>query len=100
MENGRRAGMAETLGFVGVGKMGGPMAGRLLDAGHALVVYDIRDEAMARLSARGAATANSSRAVADAADIVFFSLPEPKDVHDEGVGDDGVIKGKRAKILV
>src|ERR1051326_1942119 len=92
--------MAETLGFVGVGKMGGPMAGRLLDGGHALVVYDIRDEAMAPLAARGAATVHSSRAVADAADIVFFSLPEPKDVRGEAIGDAGIIKGKRAKVLV
>src|SRR6185369_11978221 len=92
--------MTETLGFVGVGQMGGPMAGRLLDAGHKLVVYDIRDEAMAALAARGAATANSSRAVADATDIVFFSLPEPEDVRGEAIGDAGVIKGSRAKILV
>ena len=92
--------MAETLGFVGVGKMGGPMAGRLLDAGHALVVYDIRDEAMAPLATRGAVTAPSSRALADAADIVFFSLPEPRDVRGEAIGDDGVIRGTRAKILV
>jgi 3-hydroxyisobutyrate dehydrogenase-like beta-hydroxyacid dehydrogenase len=92
--------MAETLGFVGVGKMGGPMAGRLLDAGHKLVVYDIRDEAMEPLAARGAATARSSRAVADAADIVVFSLPEPKDVRGEAIGDAGVIRGTRAKILV
>jgi 3-hydroxyisobutyrate dehydrogenase-like beta-hydroxyacid dehydrogenase len=92
--------MTETLGFVGVGKMGGPMAGRLLDAGHSLVVYDIRDEAMAPLAARGAATARSSRGVADAADIVFFSLPEPKDVHGEAIGDTGVIGGACARILV
>ena len=92
--------MAETLGFVGVGKMGGPMATRLLDAGHALVVYDIREEAMAPLAARGAAVAHSSRAVADAADVVFFSLPEPKDVRAEAIGASGVIKGERTKILV
>ena len=92
--------MAETLGFVGVGNMGGPMANRLLDAGHRLTVYDIRDAAMMRLVARGAAKADSSRAVADAADIVFFSLPEPDDVRGEAIGEQGVIAGKRAKILV
>jgi 3-hydroxyisobutyrate dehydrogenase-like beta-hydroxyacid dehydrogenase len=92
--------MAETFGFVGVGNMGGPMANRLLDAGHALVVYDIRDIAMAPLVARGASKAASSRAVADATDIVFFSLPTPDDVRGEAVGDNGVIKGMRAKILV
>jgi 3-hydroxyisobutyrate dehydrogenase-like beta-hydroxyacid dehydrogenase len=92
--------MTETLGFVGVGNMGGPMAGRLLDAGHRLVVYDIREEAMAPLLARGAERAASSGAVADAADIVFFSLPEPEDVRGEAIGEHGVIAGNRAKILV
>ena len=43
--------MSEALGFVGVGKMGGPMAARLMDAGHRLTVYDIREEAMAPLIA-------------------------------------------------
>jgi 3-hydroxyisobutyrate dehydrogenase-like beta-hydroxyacid dehydrogenase len=92
--------MAERIGFVGAGKMGGPMAGRLIDAGHALTVYDIRDEAMAPLAARGAEVARSSRAVADAADIVFFSLPEPGDVRSEAIGENGVIAGACAKILV
>jgi 3-hydroxyisobutyrate dehydrogenase-like beta-hydroxyacid dehydrogenase len=92
--------MSEALGFVGVGKMGGPMAARLMDAGHGLTVYDIREEAMAPLIARGAARAASSREVADAADIVFFSLPEPKDVQGEAIGREGVIAGTRAKILV
>ena len=92
--------MSEALGFVGVGKMGGPKAARLMDAGHRLAVYDIREEAMAPLIARGAVRAASSREVADAADIVFFSLPEPKDVQGEAIGREGVIGGARAKILV
>ncbi len=92
--------MADSLGFVGVGKMGGPMAALLLAAGHRLIVYDIRGEAMAPLAARGALTADSSKAVADLADIVFFSLPEPRDVSGEATGERGVIAGERAKILV
>jgi 3-hydroxyisobutyrate dehydrogenase-like beta-hydroxyacid dehydrogenase len=92
--------MDAVLGFVGVGKMGGPMANRLIEAGRRLAVYDIRDEAMTPLVARGALTAKSSRAIADAADIVFFSLPEPEDVRGEAIGDEGVIAGGRAKILV
>ena len=49
----------KTLGFIGVGDMGGPMAGRLLDAGFSLAVYDVRDEATAPLAARGATVAAS-----------------------------------------
>ena len=92
--------MSEALGFVGVGKMGSRMAARLMEAGHRLTVYDIREDAMAPLIARGAGKASSSREVADVADIVFFSLPEPKDVQGEAIGRDGVIAGRRAKILV
>jgi 3-hydroxyisobutyrate dehydrogenase-like beta-hydroxyacid dehydrogenase len=92
--------MGEELGFVGLGNMGGPMANRLIDAGHRLAVYDIREEAMAPLLARGAARMSSSRAVADASDIVFFSLPEPKDVEGEALGSAGVAAGQRAKIFV
>jgi 3-hydroxyisobutyrate dehydrogenase-like beta-hydroxyacid dehydrogenase len=92
--------MSEELGFVGVGKMGSRMAARLMDAGHHVTVYDIREEAMAPLIARGAGRGNSSREVANRAEIVFFSLPEPKDVQDEAIGRDGVVAGAGAKILV
>lgn len=92
--------MPDSLGFVGTGKMGVPLAGRLIDAGHALTVYDIRDEAVAPLIARGAMKAHSSCEVAGRADIVFFSLPEPEDVRGEAIGAQGVVNGGRAKILV
>jgi len=92
--------MGEELGFVGLGNMGGPMAGRLIDAGHRLAVYDIRGEAMVPLVARGAVRMNASSAVADASDIVFFSLPEPKDVEGEALGTAGVAAGRRAKVFV
>ena len=58
--------MSEHLGFIGVGRMGGPMAGRLIDAGHTLTVYDTSASATAALAARGARVAGSSREVADA----------------------------------
>jgi len=92
--------MSEALGFVGVGRMGSRMAARLMDVGHHLTVYDISEEAMTPLVGRGAGRANSSREVADAADIVFFSLPEPRDVQGEAIGAEGIVAGRRAKILV
>jgi 3-hydroxyisobutyrate dehydrogenase-like beta-hydroxyacid dehydrogenase len=52
-------------GFLGVGNMGLPMAGKLMDAGHALTVFDIREEAMAPLLARQARRAVSPRDIAD-----------------------------------
>ena len=67
-----------TLGFIGIGDMGAPMAGRLLDAGFPLVVYDVRDEAVAALTARGAEAATSPRTVADAVELTSIKAPCPK----------------------
>jgi 3-hydroxyisobutyrate dehydrogenase-like beta-hydroxyacid dehydrogenase len=69
------------LGFVGTGTMGAPMAGCLIDAGHQLTVYDIRSEATAALSARGARPADSPGAVARQSEVVFTSLPGPREVE-------------------
>jgi len=54
----------ETLGVIGTGRMGGPMAGRLMDAGHSLVVYDTLDAAMQPLLKRGAQQGKSPADVA------------------------------------
>ena len=70
------------VGFVGLGAMGVHMAARLLDAGHALAVFDTRAEAMAPHVARGALACESAAAVADAADTVLVSLPTPDVVQE------------------
>ena len=54
----------QVIGFVGLGRMGGPMAGRLLDAGYSLSVYDTQSEAAKPLAARGAHLAKSPADVA------------------------------------
>jgi 3-hydroxyisobutyrate dehydrogenase-like beta-hydroxyacid dehydrogenase len=69
------------LGFVGTGTMGAPMAGCLIDAGHHLTVYDLRAEASAALCARGARLADSPGAVARQSEVVFTSLPGPREVE-------------------
>lgn len=63
------------LGFVGVGIMGGPIAMRLLSAGHSLTAYDTSAPALAEIAGAGAAPAPSPRAVAEAADVVMTALP-------------------------
>ena len=70
------------LGFIGVGKMGGPMAGRLLDAGHTLTVYDRSEAAMKPLVQRGARQAASVAALAGEVEIVLVSLPTPDIVRE------------------
>ncbi|WP_233272964.1 NAD(P)-dependent oxidoreductase [Paraburkholderia acidisoli] len=88
------------LGFVGVGTMGRPMARRLLQAGHALVVFDRDEAAVAELVALGAQAAKSVREVADRARIVFTSLPTPAIFKDVAIGANGLLEGETLKILV
>lgn len=87
--------MKEKLGFIGIGDMGAPMAGRLFDAGYELVVCDVREEATAALAARGATVANSPRDVADAVETVIVSLPTPDVVRQVALGANGVIEGAK-----
>jgi 3-hydroxyisobutyrate dehydrogenase-like beta-hydroxyacid dehydrogenase len=68
---------ARTLGFVGLGAMGAPMARRLLDAGYRVLVHDIDAAAVDALAAAGAQPRPHARAVADAAETVLVSLPSP-----------------------
>ena len=88
------------LGFIGLGRMGGAMARRLLDAGHRLTVYDVERSVAETLAVHGATIARDLRSVADAAPIVFASLPSPAIVLQAVTGADGLIAGSRLKIVV
>lgn len=88
------------LGFVGVGRMGIHMAGRLLDSGHDLTVHDIDETAVARLVQRGAKRAASAAEVASAAETVFVSLPTPDVVRSVALSDNGIIAGSKIKTFV
>jgi 3-hydroxyisobutyrate dehydrogenase-like beta-hydroxyacid dehydrogenase len=92
--------MSEHLGFIGVGRMGGPMAGRLLDAGHKLTIFDANQAAMAPLVGRGASAAGSARELAAAVEAVIVSLPTPDIVRDVALGEDGIASGTRVKIVI
>jgi 3-hydroxyisobutyrate dehydrogenase-like beta-hydroxyacid dehydrogenase len=93
--------MADLLGFVGVGRMGGPMANRLLDAGYRLCVYDVSDEATGPLVARGAELAASPAEVASMADTVFMSLPTPDVVREVALGGNGgLINGSKLRTVI
>jgi 2-hydroxy-3-oxopropionate reductase len=90
----------QTLGFVGLGAMGARIAGRLLDAGHRVVVCDARADAAAPLRERGAEVAATPRAVADLAATVFVSLPTPAIVRTVALGDDGLAGGGALRTYV
>jgi 3-hydroxyisobutyrate dehydrogenase-like beta-hydroxyacid dehydrogenase len=83
----------ETVGFVGTGTMGAPMAGCLLRAGLAVVVHDARREAAAALVEAGARWADSPAEVARAARVTCTSLPGPHEVEAVLRGDDGLLAG-------
>jgi len=88
------------IGFIGLGNMGQPMARRLIEAGHKLVVYDTRNDAVAPLLALGAQIASSPADVADRCETVMASLPEPSIVTKVATGPGGVIEGKRIKRFI
>ena len=92
--------MSEMIGFVGLGRMGARMCVRLLDAGHTLSVFDVNEEAVAPLVARGANRAGSPAEVANTADLVFASLPSPAIVQEAALGSSGVVNGSRVKTFV
>ncbi len=88
------------IGFIGLGNMGAHMARRLIEAGHRVIVYDTRQEAIGNLAALGAVAARSAADVADSAETVMASLPTPDVVFKVATGPAGVIKGKRIRRFV
>jgi 3-hydroxyisobutyrate dehydrogenase-like beta-hydroxyacid dehydrogenase len=88
------------VGFIGVGRMGLPMARHLLEAGHTVIAFDNSPEALARAAALGAETAASPAEVADRVETVLASLPTPAIVRAVATGPNGVAQGKRVKRFV
>ncbi|HUK07409.1 MAG TPA: NAD(P)-dependent oxidoreductase [Stellaceae bacterium] len=83
------------IGFIGLGMMGSGMAANLQKAGHALVVNDLTRQAASHHLANGAVWAATPRAVAEACELVFTSLPTPADVEAVGQGEHGLAAGFR-----
>ena len=87
----------QLVGFVGVGRMGGHMSSRLLDAGYALCVFDTNADVIKPLAARGASVAASAQDVASKARIVLMSLPTPQIVQSVALGS--IANGTAVKIV-
>ena len=86
------------IGFVGLGRMGGPMSCRLIDAGYSLFVFDASAEATSAVREAGATVAASAQDVGDNVDVAFVSLPTPDIV--ERVVLEGLGHGKRVKTII
>lgn len=83
--------MSSTIGFIGLGHMGGPMAQNLLKAGHRLQVFDLVPEAIQSLVQAGAAAAASAAEAAKGADLVITMLPASRHVEGLYLGSEGLL---------
>ncbi len=90
----------DTLGFIGLGRMGGPMAARLLHAGYPLSVFDTNPGAVQSLVARGATAGADAADVASRAKIVLLCLPTPAVVRAVALDDHGIAQGSRVRIVI
>ena len=87
--------MVETIGFIGLGVMGRQMAGHLLDAGHALHVFNRTPAKADALRERGAGWADSPAALAQTCGVVFTIVGFPADVESIYFGPNGLIEAMR-----
>jgi 3-hydroxyisobutyrate dehydrogenase len=85
----------DSVGLIGLGNMGGGMAGNLIAAGYPLVVHDVRPEVVRGFVARGARAAATAAELAGRVDVTLSSLPGPSEVESVGVGPGGILDGIR-----
>jgi len=85
-----------SIGFIGLGIMGLPMARNLLKSGYAVCALNRSPERVAALMAEGATSAPTAAAVAAGSDVVITMLPDTPDVEAVALGHDGVAAGIRA----
>lgn len=90
-----------TIGWIGLGNMGKPMSGRLLEAGYPLVVYNRTKEKAKELAEKGAKVADSPAELASQADITFTMIADSKALEDVTLDKNGVFEGsKPGSILI
>jgi 3-hydroxyisobutyrate dehydrogenase len=91
--------MPLAIGFIGLGIMGGPMAGRLLSAGHRLTVFNRTASRCAPLVAAGARQAPTPAAAAEGADLVISIVTDSPDAKQVLLGPQGATEGAKAGTL-
>jgi 3-hydroxyisobutyrate dehydrogenase len=90
----------QRIGFVGLGDIGAPMAMRILDAGHALAVYNRTASKAQPFRARGASVAGTAAELASDCDIVFLCVSDTAAVERVVFGEEGIAQGGRAGQLI
>jgi 4-hydroxybutyrate dehydrogenase/sulfolactaldehyde 3-reductase len=90
----------DRIGFIGLGRMGRPMASNLRKKGFELAVHDVNPEPVRVLEGLGARAANGAAGVAQASDVVITMLPSSVEVEATVLGPDGVLANSRAGQIV
>jgi len=93
-------GKTRTVGFIGLGIMGKPMAKNLVKAGYKLVVNDINPAPVQELVALGQVAADSPREVAEQAEVIITMLPNSPQVKQVILGPNGVLEGARPGSII
>lgn len=88
------------VGYIGLGLMGSAIARNLMKAGHTLIVHNRSRAIVDQLASEGATPATSPREVAQQSDFVFTNLPDSPDVEQVVLGENGVIEGAHAGLIV
>ena len=88
------------VGYIGLGLMGKSIARNILKAGFPVVVHNRSRGAVDELVAEGAAAANSPKEVAEQVDVVFTNLPDSPDVEKVALGENGILAGGRAGLIM
>jgi len=89
-----------TIGFIGLGVMGKPMARNLLKAGYPLVVYNRSRAAVEELSREGAQPATGARQVGEQSEVIITMLPDSPDVEQVYNGESGLFAGSKPGALL
>lgn len=88
------------VGFIGLGRIGKPMAVNILKAGFDLTVYDLRAEPMRELVQHGAKAAYSPKELAEGADLVEIVVVDDGQVEEVSLGERGLVAGARADSII
>jgi 3-hydroxyisobutyrate dehydrogenase len=89
-----------TVGFIGLGNMGAPMAANLVKAGHQVTGFDIVPPAVEALAAKGGSRAASAAEAAAAGELVITMLPAGPQVRSVYLGEDGILAHARRGALL
>ncbi|MBI4189771.1 MAG: NAD(P)-dependent oxidoreductase [Betaproteobacteria bacterium] len=96
----KQAGSQPQLGFVGLGKMGAPMARRLIERGYRVSLFDINSSVTKALAKIGGKLARSPAEVGASAEIVFTCLPSLDAIREVVLGKQGICRGKRVRTYI